>query len=186
MSAFIHDLIKIKYSNEGYLPDWPYHEISDEEMCNAFLSERFSENENVIFSENSSSYFAAMYPLLDDALQDAYNQLVRNITYWLDKCISSTSAQYTLPDWVYQYMIGSVIGVESDKIDIHDLLVQLGVDNIDDDWTADAEIECYRVSTLCMNRIKSPDHRSPTIFGDPLILRYLRLVDDNPSNQISI
>lgn len=32
-----HDIIKIQYSREGYLPDYPYHMISDREMFNAFI-----------------------------------------------------------------------------------------------------------------------------------------------------
>ena len=35
---FIHDLIKIKYIREGYLPNYPYHMISDEEVFNAFIN----------------------------------------------------------------------------------------------------------------------------------------------------
>ena len=34
---FIHDVIKIRYVKEGYLPNYPYHLISDEEMFHAFL-----------------------------------------------------------------------------------------------------------------------------------------------------
>ena len=36
--SFVHDVIKIKYAREGYLPDLPYHLISDEEMCDAFIN----------------------------------------------------------------------------------------------------------------------------------------------------
>ena len=35
---FIYDLIKIQYSRQGYLPNYPYHLISDAEMFDAFLS----------------------------------------------------------------------------------------------------------------------------------------------------
>lgn len=34
---FIHDIIKIEYIRQGYLPDYPYHLISDKEMFDAFL-----------------------------------------------------------------------------------------------------------------------------------------------------
>ena len=34
----IHDIIKINLSRGGYLPDYPPHLISDEEMCHAFIS----------------------------------------------------------------------------------------------------------------------------------------------------
>lgn len=34
---FIHDIIKIEYIRQGYLPDYPYHLISDKEMFDAFI-----------------------------------------------------------------------------------------------------------------------------------------------------
>lgn len=34
---FIHDVIKMEYIRQGYLPDHPYHLISDREMFDAFL-----------------------------------------------------------------------------------------------------------------------------------------------------
>ena len=37
--SYIHDIIKIKYVREGWLPNWPYHLISDQEMCDAFLKQ---------------------------------------------------------------------------------------------------------------------------------------------------
>lgn len=38
MMSLVHDLIKIKYVREGYLPNYPYHLISDSEMCDAFIN----------------------------------------------------------------------------------------------------------------------------------------------------
>lgn len=35
---FIHDLIKMEYVRQGYLPNYPYHLISDSEMFDAFLN----------------------------------------------------------------------------------------------------------------------------------------------------
>lgn len=180
---FIHDLIKIKYTDDGYLPDWPYHEISDSEMCDAFLKERFDDDDDVKITD-SESYFFNNYPLLTEALQPAYNQLVKNLTYWLDKCKSSQEDIYIMPDWVYQYMLGTVISVNSDQRDKHEILVYLDVDNLDDDWTVDAEIETYKISQKCLAQIHDLDHRSATMFADPLVHRYLRLTDDDPSQQI--
>ena len=33
----LHDTIKIDLIRQGYLPNYPYHMISDIEMCKAFL-----------------------------------------------------------------------------------------------------------------------------------------------------
>ena len=50
------DSIKIKYTREGYLPNYPYHMISDEEMFKAFLD-----------VENQSGFFYDNYPILEDS-----------------------------------------------------------------------------------------------------------------------
>jgi hypothetical protein len=36
--SLIHDIIKIKYTRLGYLPNYPYHLISDAEMFDAFIN----------------------------------------------------------------------------------------------------------------------------------------------------
>ena len=73
MSYIIHDVIKMNYIRMGYLPDYPYHLISDKEMCDAFLN------------DGDFSYFADNYPCVDPSLQDEYDELVNNLKWHLEK-----------------------------------------------------------------------------------------------------
>ena len=57
---FVHTLIKIKYINEGYLMNYPYRLISDEEMFNAFTKEE--------------GYFNYTYPCVNETLQEQYEE----------------------------------------------------------------------------------------------------------------
>ena len=157
---FIHDLIKIHLVREGYLPNYPYHLISDEEMCDAFFNK----------DDESKSYFHATYPrdiaadvgpsrvltgckgnpILDDNGNEIsltpYEELEYVIGYYMDKLKSTKDAEYVLPDWVYSYMLGYAISVHSDALDIHDLIKPLGVDNLEDIFTPEAAKACYKVS----------------------------------------
>lgn len=162
--SFIHDILKIKYVEEGYLPNYPYHLISDSEMCDAFLSD-------------GECYFNDNYPCPDESLQQVYNELVDNLLYHINMLKDSSDVDFKLPDWVYGYMIGSVVGPNSNKLDIHDMLVYMGVDNIDDEFTFAASKQCLKISTLWLNKYPSAklDHRSPSMFGEGHILKYLRL-----------
>lgn len=162
----LNDNIKIKFVREGYLPNWPYHEISNEEMCDAFIS-------------NGDGYFYDNYPLLDESLKDQYDELVSAISYHLDKMRISDDPDYMLPYWVYSYMVGSVISINSDTRDIHDLLVCLNVDNIDDIFTPAAQQWCYQVSKGWISKltIKNLDHRPPTMFGELHVVKALRLLE---------
>lgn len=164
-----HDSIKIKYIREGYLPNYPYHMISDEEMCNAFM--------NV---EEETGYFFDNYPLLTESLKHEYDELVKCISSELNKLILSNDASYEMPDWVYSYMLGSVISVNSDKLDIHDMLVLMGIDNIDDEFLPEAQKECLRYSKEWVNRA---NNRPPTIFGEPHVIKSLRLMDSGVSSK---
>ncbi len=163
--SLIHDIIKIKYSREGYLPNWPYHLISDSEMCDAFLN------------DDSYSYFYDHYPNVSSQLQPVYDSLVDGIKYHIQCLKSSLDDAYTLPDWVYAYMLGNVIGPSSTQQDIHDLLVMLGTDNIDDIFTPISASACYDVSRMWINKL--PDNikrnRPPTCFGEPHVIKSLRL-----------
>ena len=51
----IHDVIKIKLSREGYLPDYPPHLISDEEMCRAFIRHATDRSTTDWFHDNFSA-----------------------------------------------------------------------------------------------------------------------------------
>lgn len=163
----IHDNIKIIYSREGFLPDYPYHLISDEEMCEAFLRD-----------DGKECYFYDNYPCPDESkLKEFYRELVVQIKYHIDQFLQSKNRNPKLPDWVYSYMIGSTIGPNSDQYDIHDLLVMLNEDNKDDEITIPAYNEIYKVSRKYVRKLtdETREHRPPTIFGEPHVLKILRL-----------
>lgn len=165
---------KILLVREGYLSNYPYHMIAKDEMCNAFLS----------LTEDGQGMFYYMYPLIDETLSEQYDTLVSAIKYHLQNYISVED--YILPDWVYSYMLGSTISSVSNKRDIHDLLVLLNLDNIDDVFTAQAALSCYEISkkwieklqnvtTVTYNNTQISD-RPPTIFGEPHVIKSLRLM----------
>lgn len=176
--SYIHDVIKIRLSQLGYLPDTPYHLISDEEMCNAFIG-------------NDASYFFDYYPCNESELSDEYATLVSAIRYHVSQMIQSADENAKLPDWVYSYMLGAVIGPMSDPMDIHDLILPLGVDNIDDIFDSNAMFACLAASKKWLMKIKRVDvqlpdgsilnTRPPTMFGEPHVVKYVRLEDLRPS-----
>lgn len=159
----IRDVVKILYVKEGYLPNYPYHLISDEEMCNAFLS------------EDSECFFDDRYPCVFDSLAVKWAELRSAIRYHLDKLVADAS--YSLPDWVYSYMLGVVIGPYSSKTDIHDMLVLMGLDNMDDELNETIMNTCYEISEAWIEKIPPSrhDHRPPSIFGEPHVIKSLRL-----------
>lgn len=129
---FIHDLVKINLIREGYLPNYPYHLISTEEMCDGFYW-----------------YFSTHYPQpkishSPDSITTAWETLYTTIVFYVQAM--RYDSEYLIPDWVYSYMLGAVIGPKSDTLDIHDLILPLGVDNLDDEFTVEQEIACYEVS----------------------------------------
>ena len=58
--SLLHDIIKIKYTRLGYLPNYPYHLISDEEMFNAFI-DLDSESASGSGSPSTEAYFFEDY-----------------------------------------------------------------------------------------------------------------------------
>lgn len=167
----LHDIIKIKYSNEGYLPNYPPHLISDEEMIDAFLN-------------NDISYFHTNYKLLNPDLQCAYDNIIKAFEYHFNNYLNNNDP---IPDWVYTYMLGDVITQFSNVKDRHLLLIGLNEDNIDDEITASAQSKCLQMSQIYVNKL--PKHekeielengevfytRPPTIFGEPHIVKMIRL-----------
>ena len=147
---FIHDIIKIQLSRDGYLPNYPPHLISDAEMCDAFLPYVYVEDDPTfgydISMDTEINYFRDNYPVVDDSLLDAHKKLVSEIAYHINVLKNSTEDNPVLPDWVYSYMLGYPISINSNKKDIHDLIYPLGVDNLDDDFNADCMVACNIVS----------------------------------------
>lgn len=131
-----NDIVKIKYSNEGYLPNFPPHLISDEEMCEAFIQcETFE-------------YFRQTYKLVNIDLLEDYYRLIRALRYHICRFVSKIEGWHVdeLPEWVYSYMLGEVINNNSDQRDKHYLLTGIGMDNIDDEITSDIQKRCLEVS----------------------------------------
>lgn len=172
--SFLHDIIKIQFVREGYLPNYPPHLIDDCEMLDAFL--RYSDW-NSFESDDSPMYFRDYYPLLSDDLKEKYIDLMESIMYYIDQFKESEDDVRKLPDWVYSYMLGSVISVNSNILDIHDMLVSMGIDNLDDEFLPNACDMCYKVSESWLSKIPKVQlgKRVPTIFGEPHVIKSLRL-----------
>lgn len=169
--SLMHDIIKMKFIREGYLPNYPYHMISDKEMCDAFLQKTSESQPNEL-----TGYFSDTYPCLHDKLAERYNCLVDDILLHLNRLKSSNSDSYILPNWIYSYMLGSVIGPKSSTSDIHDLLVLLNEDNIDDVFTYRASEACYNISSRWLKKPSDDiEIRSATMFGEPHVIKSLRL-----------
>lgn len=234
---FIHDTIKIEYIRQGYLPDYPYHLISDKEMFDAFIVDELVVDQDFAMKikQGDSSlwelprnyialyglasfefipdgdtqslvirgsrdklsqfnqlvgldckcklspdcYFAATYPLLYDSLSDAYEKLVDSIYYHIENYLTSfdIDSNATLPNWIYSYMNGSVIGVNSSQPDIHDLLVLLNLDNLDDVFTEKICHSCLEISEKWVSKLPPSKNvmRPPTMYGEPHVIKSLRI-----------
>lgn len=182
---FIHDLVKINLSRLGYLPDYPPHLISDEEMCDAFLPYVYDSTNPKSgyddFMNAEINYFKDMYPLVDPSLEEEYKTLIDEIAYHINLLKKTTYNDYALPDWVYSYMLGSVVSVNSITKDKHDLFVLLGTDNLYDEFDEACSRACYNESVLWLSKLPKAkrEHRPPTMFGEPHVIKSLRLRDLN-------
>ena len=167
MRRLVHDLVKIRYSEEGYLPYYPYHLISEEEMIDAFIF-------------NESNFFDDFYPCMFKEVEQEHSYLK---SYIQEACGSykKDPENVLIPDWVYSYMLGSVIGPESSQKDKHDLFVLLNMDNLYDEFTPSICKSIAYVSERALGRSRSKssiddsDRRPVTVFGEPHIVKYLRL-----------
>lgn len=196
---FIHDLIKIHLSREGYLPDYPPHLISDEEMCDAFLPYNYNSEDPMsgytACMDAEINYFRDTYGLPLKCirateqdylfLQDKYKELVAGIAYHLNQLKLSNDAEYVLPNWVYSFMLGQVIGPNSDQKDKHYLFVMLGTDNLDDDFNLSCCYGCYKESLEWLSKVpnSAKEHRPVSLFGEMHVIKSLRLkaadINDN-------
>ena len=176
----IHDIIKIKYVQLGYIKkNYPYHLISDEEMFNAFI--QVDEDFESPLIDPDVRFFDINYPNpFTDSPEDAeyynaYGLLKQSIIVHIQNYLQyyGTATPYELPNWVYTYMLGEVISDKSDYQDIEDLLDLLEQSNIDNEFTRATYIACYRISTNYI--ISSKETREPTIFGEPHVIKSLRL-----------
>lgn len=164
--SLIHDVVKIKYTDEGYLPYYPYHLISDSEMIDAFIF-------------NDSNFFDDTYYCDFKEVESEYESLK---SYIRDICSRYKSDNnVNIPDWVYSYMIGAVVGPESGQKDVHDLLVLMNMDNLYDEFNASIYKSISDISRKALGysktrNVESADgYRPVTVFGEPHIIKYLRL-----------
>ena len=177
---FIHDIIKIEYIRQGYLPDYPYHLISDEEMFDAFIPQ----------TNSLSGYFGFMYPeppatyyASANELQQKYNELLKSLRYHIAQKKASPDT-YELPSFVYTYMLGAAVGVRSSSYDIHDIITPLNVENTEDQYTDVAMQAVYKESKSYLDSVQAPVYveyggeqvclRPPTIFGEPHVIKSIR------------
>ena len=178
--SLLHDAIKILYVREGYLPNYPPHLISDEEMCNAFLPIDTDKSVNQIWSNfqlltYGTSFFKDKYPAFDDALTLEYQELVKSIIQNLLTYCTDLNDNRFLPNWVYSYMLGAVIGPKSKIADIHDFLVSIDNDNLEDLYEASTGMMCYNLSSRWLARLPESS-RPPSMFAEPHVLKFIRLL----------
>lgn len=195
MSNFIHDILKIQFIAEGYLPDQPYHLISDSELMDAFFHTKSDDNDDLDTSYvDPIDFFHQVYYLPDNwyELSEQYQKIVNAIQLivytWKNLQSAAVSSQIvsvdnisytvqkeTLPNWIYSYMFKRVVSPASEIIDIHDLLVLLDADNMNDDFTAAAGGKCYTISQQWLQKYPQLDKRPATVFGEPHVIKSLRL-----------
>lgn len=162
-----HDLIKMKYVREGYLPNYPYHLISDQEMFDAFLP------------HERGGFFSDMYPCKYESLRSSYNDLIAALRYHINNYLTDELNEYEMPDWIYSYMLGVCVTFTSPDLDKHDMLVLAGLDNVDDELTEEVLTYILQVSTDWVAKLPNTknDHRPPTMFGEPHVIKSLRLMN---------
>lgn len=162
--SFLHNILKMKYSYIGYLPNTPYHLISDEEMYDAFITEE----------DGAECFFFDNYPCLVPDLADVYGELVKRIREEVQKA-KSNPPDHIVPDWVYSYMLGEVITVTSDARDIHDLCKDFLLENTDDEFVPYLQVSCHLISKNWIRKKSDETDEPVTIFGAPHVLKSLRL-----------
>lgn len=187
-SNMIHDIIKIKYSKLGYLPSYPYHLISDKEMFDAFIN-LAGDTQSHFFEDNYPNPFLQqdlIYKKLNTqgevvsevSLKEEYEKLksyiIKIISAYLTYQGTESEKNYTIPDWIYTYMLGEVVYNNSEYLDIHDTLALLGVDHIDNKFTNNDCALCYATSLKYISTLTS-GIRPPTVFGEPHVIKQLRL-----------
>lgn len=167
MTAFMHNFIKMKYVELGYLQNHPYYLISDKEMIEAFTMDR--------------GFFHDYYPCPHEDLQEAYDTLKEGIWSRLDAYIES-SGTTIIPDWVYSYMIMRPVTYASDEQDISYLYELTGVkpETIEIEFSANLAFACYATSVEWLKKKPSKYRDRPaTMFGETHVTKCLRLKQAN-------
>ena len=155
---FIHDILKIKYIEQGYLPNYPYSMITDSEMFEAFL--------------RPDGYFYTNYPCVNPDLQEQYDELVSAIHSSIGAYMQTGTE---IPSWVYSYMIGSVVSVNSDQLDLEYLCDLLNIET-PPQFDADIAEQCYEISKEWIKKLPSKYVSRPaSVFGELHVIKSLRL-----------
>lgn len=161
----IHNIIKIMYVNIGFLPNTPYHLISDDEMFDAFLKK--------------DGFFETYYPCPGPAFQQAYDNLFNYIKSCIEKFQNEDEP---IPDWVYSYMIMRPITYQSPEEDIAYICDMANIDSpqILAEFTPQLAATCYEVSRKWLQKqtTKMTD-RPHTMFGETHVTKSLRLTEAN-------
>lgn len=193
----IHDIIKIKYVKLGHIKkNYPYHLISDEEMFSAFID--LGEGYDSSLVDPKARFFDIYYPdpFTDDdyyikkwispdgvvhetrvMMKPIYSTLKASIQNNILTYLKSqgTPNETALPDWVYTYMLGEVVYNKSEYLDIEDTLELLGCDNLENAFTTEACIACYKTSLNYISSLVTRVNRPPTVFGEPHVIKSLRM-----------
>lgn len=161
---FLTDIIKIMYVNIGYLPNYPYHMISDKEMIDAF--------------RRDDGVFNDYYPCPDPSLEDKHMALKLAIWKECDNYLENNSLSATLPAWVLSFMLLRPISVQSDELDIAYLyeLTNVEPESTLTEFSAPLASACYDASEEWIKKKPSLNRdRPPSIFGETHVTKCLRL-----------
>ena len=162
--TFVDTLVRIHYVELGYLPNLPYHMITDEEMIDAFIGD--------------GNYFDSVYYCPGESVQKEYDALRTYISGVLTDYLSGTGDVTKIPSWIYAYMLGNVITYTSDAEDITYLyqLNNLIPETSYDIFSEQLASSCLEVSKAWIAKLTSSDSaRVPTPFGEPHVIKSLRL-----------
>lgn len=186
--SFVHDTIKILYINIGYLPNYPYHLISDGEMFDAFMRE-----DGGVFAdyypcgrpippdyEKSPWIDLSSYDPWDLEMMAHYNKFKLNLFQKiLDYMDSEKPEVTTIPNWVYSYMLLSPISYESAQLDIDYLYQLLNIDSSNQMCQFNKQIakNCYDISLDWLKKTPSMYDREPSMFGEAHVIKSLRLME---------
>lgn len=174
---FIHTLIKIKYINEGYLPNYPYRMISDKEMFDAFTDDE--------------GYFNYTYPCINPDLQNQYDELKQFIFDVIalyqdynaevqERVRNQFEKGFSIPDWIYSYLLGNTVSIHSPEASVQDLYDLLNLENETTEFTPELSQECYDVSKEWVLKLPAKYvNRPATMFGEPHVFKSLRLQSVN-------
>lgn len=163
----LFDAIKIQYIQSGYLPDHPYHLISDMELLDAFII-----NDENFFDDNYN------IETQDEELLELHKMLKDEIIYHVNQAKDNNDISY-IPTWVTSYMLGSVICQTSQLKDIDDLISLSNITDVvpagqfnDILYRSNANISKDWIGKLPSTK---KEHRPITVFGEPHVIKSLRL-----------